>query len=125
MKAHLQLVAAHVKLQEKCIEQQEKQMEALFTQLTSTLQLPSPVFTMTNFKWHKNDKAQWFSPPFYSHIGGYKMCISVDAAVAGPVSLHLPAVDPAPPYTTHCPTLVGPSEREAYTLGTQVTECCH
>ena len=80
VKAHLQLVAAHVKLQEKRIEQQEKQMEALFTQLTSTLQPPSPVFTMTNFKWHKKDKAQWFSPPFYSHIGGYKMCISVDAA---------------------------------------------
>ena len=37
--------------------------------------------------------------------------------VAGPVSLHLPAVDPAPPYTTHCPTLVGPSEWEAHTLG--------
>ena len=80
VKTHLQLVAAHAKLQEKRIERQEKQMEALFTQLTSTLQPPSPVFTMTNFKRHKTDKAQWFSPPFYSHIGGYKMCISVDAA---------------------------------------------
>ena len=76
--AHLQLVAAHAKLQEKRIEQQEKQIGALLTQLTSTLQPPPPVFTMTNYKQHKKDKDQWFSPPFYSHIGGYKLCISVD-----------------------------------------------
>ena len=82
VKAHLQLVAAHAKLQEKRIEKQEKQMGALLTQvqrLESTLQSPPLVFTMTNFKRHKKDKAQWFSPPFYSHIGGYKMCISVKA----------------------------------------------
>ena len=79
VKAHLQLVAAHAKLQEKRIEQQEKQIGALLTQLTSTLQPPPPVFTMTNFERYKKEDDKWFSPPFYSHIGGYKMCISVKA----------------------------------------------
>ena len=122
VKAHLQMVATHAKLQEKQIEQQEmrivkqdKQIEMLLDQvhqLSSTLQdkhtahvqkekqetqieslaaqvhqlaatlqvfTPPPVFTMTNFKQHKKDDDQWFSPPFYSHIGGYKMCISVKA----------------------------------------------
>ena len=98
MKAHLQMVARHAKLQEKQIKQQEKQIEqqemrieqlekkmgvfaAEFNLRSSALQvfIPPPVFTMTNFEQHKMDDDQWFSPPFYSHIGGYKMCISVDA----------------------------------------------
>ena len=41
--------------------------------------IPPPDFVMTNFKQLKNDDDIWFSPPFYSHIGGYKLCISVDA----------------------------------------------
>ena len=65
-------------------EQQETQVETLAAQvhqLAATLQVftPPPVFTMTNFKQHKKDEDRWFSPPFYSHIGGYKMCISVKA----------------------------------------------
>ena len=81
--AHLQMVVAHGKLQEKQIEQQKKQIRTLNSQVhmpTSTLQsrLP-PVFTMPNFKQHKIDRDRWFSPPFYSHIGGYKMYISVYA----------------------------------------------
>ena len=40
--------------------------------------IPPPDIVMTNFEQHKNDDS-WFSPPFYSHIGGYKLCISVDA----------------------------------------------
>ena len=83
--AHLQLVAAHDKLQTKRIEQQEKQIRALTSQvhlLKTTLQsvfIPPPIFTMSNFKQHKNDKDRWFSPPFNSHFLGYKMCIGVCA----------------------------------------------
>jgi len=40
---------------------------------------PPPVFTMTDFEQHKKDGDDWFSPPFYSHAGGYKMGLSVDA----------------------------------------------
>ena len=33
-------------------------------------------FTMTNFEQHKNDE-EWYSPPFYTHPHGYKMCLCV------------------------------------------------
>ena len=35
--------------------------------------------TMTNFEQHKIDSDQWYSPPFYTHPQGYKMCLRVDA----------------------------------------------
>ena len=34
--------------------------------------------TMTRFEQHKIDCDQWFSPPFYTHPQGYKMCLRVD-----------------------------------------------
>ena len=53
--------------------------------LTATVVIPShvfvppPTFIMTNFSHHKDSGKKWFSPPFYSHIGGYKMCLGVVA----------------------------------------------
>ena len=41
--------------------------------------VPPPTFIMTNFSHHKDSGKRWYSPPFYSHIGGYKMCLRVDA----------------------------------------------
>ena len=43
--------------------------------------IPPPDFTMTDFEQHQKDdgESDWRSPPFYSHIGGYKMCLSVTA----------------------------------------------
>ena len=35
-------------------------------------------FTLKEFGNHKFDDEIWFSPPFYTHINGYKMCIRVD-----------------------------------------------
>ena len=35
--------------------------------------------TMRNFEQHKIDNDHWFSPPFYTHPHGYKMCLRVDA----------------------------------------------
>ena len=40
--------------------------------------VPPPTFIMTNFSHHKDSGEWWYSPPFYSHIGGYKMCLRVD-----------------------------------------------
>lgn len=34
---------------------------------------------MTNFAHYEATGKEWFSPPFYSHIGGYKLCMRVDA----------------------------------------------
>ena len=49
------------------------------TQPPSPVFIPPPDIVMTDFVKHKNDGDKWFSPPFYSHIGGYKLCIRVDA----------------------------------------------
>ena len=38
---------------------------------------------MNNFEKHKTASDKWFSPPFYSHIGGYKMCLRVYANGSG------------------------------------------
>ena len=35
--------------------------------------------TMTRFEQHKIASDQWYSPPFYTHPQGYKMCLRVDA----------------------------------------------
>ena len=41
--------------------------------------VPPVEFVMRNFSHHKMNEELWLSPPFYTHIGGYKMCLSVDA----------------------------------------------
>lgn len=43
------------------------------------LQMPTPpcVFTMDNFEERKANGESWFSPSFYSHPMGYKMCLRV------------------------------------------------
>ena len=45
--------------------------------VTCTGELPFD-FTMTEFKKKKND-VDWYSPPFYTHTHGYRMCIKVYA----------------------------------------------
>ena len=36
-------------------------------------------FTMTGFEEHKKNSDVWYSPPFYTHASGYKLCIAVHA----------------------------------------------
>ena len=38
----------------------------------------SCTFEMPEFGRHKSSKCTWYSPPFYTCPGGYKMCIEVD-----------------------------------------------
>ena len=37
-------------------------------------------FTMTDFQQHKRDDTDWYSPPFYTHLHGYKMCLRINAS---------------------------------------------
>ena len=37
-------------------------------------------FTVENYSHLKKNALKWFSPPFYSHTQGYKLCIEVDVA---------------------------------------------
>ena len=43
-----------------------------------TVKLPF-VFTLTAFKSKKENDVDWYSPPFYTHPYGYRMCINVYA----------------------------------------------
>ena len=39
----------------------------------------NPIIKMKDFQMHRTTKEIWFSTPFYSHPGGYKMYLRVDA----------------------------------------------
>ena len=38
---------------------------------------PPVTFKVENFKGLKSNNEVWYSPPFYTHVGGYKMCLSI------------------------------------------------
>jgi hypothetical protein len=46
---------------------------------TGTYKPTGATFTMTNFEEYKRDSDIWFSPHFYTHPNGYKMCLGVVA----------------------------------------------
>ena len=45
--------------------------------------MPPFIINITNFSEHKKTNNIWYSPPFYTGIGGYKMQIRVDANGVG------------------------------------------
>lgn len=49
------------------------------SRLKSIVFVPPFEFIMLEFKKHKENHQQWLSPPFYTHFGGYKMCMGIDA----------------------------------------------
>ena len=51
---------------------------------TKQITIPTPVMCMIRYEEHKWIEDDWYSPPFYSHVCGYKMCIRVKAAGYGP-----------------------------------------
>ena len=66
-------------------EQNIHEQEAILTlhqqtleRVTCTGELPFD-FTMTEFKSKKKNDVDWYSPPFYTHTHGYRMCINVNA----------------------------------------------
>ena len=40
-------------------------------------------FTMTDFERLKQDHDSWFSPSFYTHAGGYRICLKVSMDTLG------------------------------------------
>ena len=74
---------------ETTIRRQEEQICGLKLALekqTSVLEpkaYPPVDLYMKNLEFHRQIEDQWFSEPFYSHPGGYKMCLSVYAAGVG------------------------------------------
>ena len=84
MKKHLdESKDEHLKMTtEKC-----KKLEAVVNDLqlalsqisTKPIFIPPPDMIMDHFETHKNDDTRWYSPPFNTHVGGYKMCLKVTA----------------------------------------------
>lgn len=70
-----------VHLQQKLLVVQDEleDIKSDCTQLKSTVFIPPFEFIMLRFQHHKHNSEQWLSPAFYTRIGGYKLCISVDA----------------------------------------------
>ena len=63
--------------------------------------------TMKDFKQIKDNKAQWFgrkqwfSPPYFTHINGYKMCFEVDFKGVFETSFHIYSYIMRGPYDNH------------------------
>ena len=75
-----------IEQQQSINKQQQKQIIALMSALALNVQkplvpvfVPPPDIVMSDFEKHKEAGDSWFSPSFYSHIGGYKMCFGVVA----------------------------------------------
>ena len=60
------------------MQDQLQQAEQTLQQLDKKF-IPPPDFVMTDFKQRKKEDSVWYSPPFYSHVGGYKLCLRVHA----------------------------------------------
>ena len=65
------------------LKAQNLQLQALSVAITKIaprpIFVPPPEFTVDSFAKRKTANDEWDSPSFYSHIGGYKMCLNVDA----------------------------------------------
>ena len=66
----------------------EERVAMLDLQHQTECTLPPVEFTVTNFNGLKLQNLEWRSPPFYTHHGGYKMCIGLQPDYVH-MSLHL------------------------------------
>ena len=66
------------------IKQQGDQIKQQGDQIKQ-LQKPFPQFDiiLDGFDKHKKSNDEWFSPPFYTHLGGYRICLRVHANGVG------------------------------------------
>ena len=65
------------------IKQQADQMKQMADRIQQPL-LPLDII-MDDFEQHKKKGGIWYSPPFYTHLGGYRMCLRVEANGSGRV----------------------------------------
>ena len=60
------------------IDKQQQEVKVMSENLIAG-QAGSCAFKFPKFNQHKSLRREWYSPPFYTHPGGYKMCIRVCA----------------------------------------------
>ena len=77
---HQQALEEKIKDVEEQLSKKTHEKEAKIRDLQQQLwQYTGFQFKMPNFKQHKDKKDWWYSPPLYTHSGGYKFCIEVEA----------------------------------------------
>jgi TNF receptor-associated factor 4 len=54
-------------------------MQQPASHVTGSYKLSGTEFTMTDFEEYRKDNDSWYSPRFYTHPNGYKMCLIVFA----------------------------------------------
>lgn len=90
--AHLSFLATYYKEKDREIEALKAQVQTLTNALTRSFKspvgtvapnaheiafIPPPTLAMRKFSEFRSRNEKWKSPAFYSHIGGYKMCLLV------------------------------------------------
>ena len=78
LKQHENDVILHLNLAIETVNEQQKKMKVMDEKVASSQAGPR-VFKLPRYFQHKTSSQEWYSPPFYTSPGGYKMCIRVDA----------------------------------------------
>jgi hypothetical protein len=80
----------NITVENEQLKQEVMNLKQVIEKLTEDIgryQIGTPLcpveLTMTNFEQHKKDGDKWYSPPFYTHTKGYKMCLLVYAGGNG------------------------------------------
>ena len=88
----IETLQSHIQALQCKTEQQQSQIDTLITALNQFVQPkfgPPYDLVMTDFEEHKQADDDWYSPPFYSHVGGYKMCLNVNANGSNDTHTHV------------------------------------
>ena len=73
---HLKMVSAQCTILRNTLSD----LTLAFTQIApKPVFIPPPQIVLNDFDKLKNDGKCWYSPPFYTHIAGYKMCLGITA----------------------------------------------
>ena len=75
---HLHLAIETVNKQQKELKAAKEEQKTMSETIMAG-QAGRCVLSVPKFNQHKSTKQEWYSPPFYTQPGGYKMCIRVDA----------------------------------------------
>ena len=77
VQSHLSLVASRLQQRDQEVEFLTQRLKTLEKQLYCFIR-PADMF-ITDFARRKEGDERWRGPPFFTHLGGYKMCLVVDA----------------------------------------------
>ena len=82
----LRTLLGEIQAEKQYLEQRLTELEAKMVGVPHTLcRQPVSVveFIMDDFEKMKKERVTWYSPPFYTHQQGYKMCLGVNASGLG------------------------------------------